>query len=134
MLALTLVATLLSADAGTPRGPIEARLLAQAEAWNTGDLVAFCAVYVDDAVFVSPKGVTRGRAQVLERYQKRYPNQAAMGTLGFVFEDVRVEGPAASVVARWTLSYPGKPAATGHTLLSMRLVRGQWMIVHDASM
>lgn len=134
MLALTLTAALLAADAGTPATAIEARLLAQAEAWNKGDLIAFCAVYVDDAIFVSPKGVTRGRAQVLERYQKRYPTKDAMGTLGFAFEDVRVDGPAASVVAKWTLSYPGKPAATGHTLLSMRLVRGHWMIVHDASM
>lgn len=137
MLALALTA-LLAADGVTPApapgADVERMLTTQAEAWNKGDLVAFCAVYVDDAVFVTPKGVTRGRQQVLERYQKRYPDKAAMGTLSFAFVDTRVDGPAASVVAQWTLSYPGKPAVSGHTLLDLRLRDGKWMIVHDASM
>jgi hypothetical protein len=40
----------------------------------------------------------------------------------------------ASVVARWTLSYPDRDDATGLTLLAMRRVDGRWVIVHDASM
>ncbi len=130
MIALALAA-LLSAE---PQGAVTAMLETQAKAWNAGDLKAFCAVYVDDAVFVSPSGITRGRQQVLERYQKRYPDQKAMGTLSFVFEDVRVEGTAASVVAQWKLTYPDKPEAHGHTLLALRQKGGQWFIVHDASM
>jgi hypothetical protein len=85
-------------------------------------------------VFVTPNGLTRGRQQVLERYQKKYPDKKAMGTLSFVFEDVRVDGPAASVVAQWKLSYPDKPEAKGHTLLALRQKDGKWFIVQDASM
>ena len=33
--------------------------------------------YADDAIFVSPNGVTKGRQAVLERYQKRYPDKKA---------------------------------------------------------
>lgn len=131
---LTLALTVLLAGAPPAGAEIEKMLTTQAQAWNAGDLVAFCAVYVDDALFVSPSGLTRGRQAVLERYQKRYPDKAAMGTLSFVFEDTRIEGAAASVVARWTLSYPGKPAATGLTLLALRQRAGKWFIVHDASM
>ena len=68
-----------------PRGVGETEVLsliqAQAAAWNRGDLEAFCGVYADDAVFVSPTGVTKGRAEVLARYRKRYPDQKAMGQL-----------------------------------------------------
>lgn len=129
-----LLTMLLAADAGAPGAAVTAMLTTQAEAWNKGDLKSFCAVYVDDAVFVTPKGITRGRQAVLERYQKRYPDKKAMGTLSFVFEDLRVDGPAASVVAQWKLSYPDKPEAKGHTLLSLRQQGGRWLIVHDASM
>lgn len=129
-----LLTLLLAADAGAPGAAVTSMLTSQARAWNEGDLKAFCAVYVDDAVFVSPSGITRGRQAVLERYQKRYPDKKAMGTLSFIFEDVRVDGPAASVVAQWALSYPDKPAAKGHTLLTLKRQGDKWLIVHDASM
>ena len=120
--------------AAAPGAEVTQMLTTQAEAWNKGDLVSFCAVYVDDAVFVSPKGLTRGRQAVLDRYKSRYPDKKAMGTLSFVFEDVRVDGAAASVIAQWKLAYPDKPEAKGHTLLSLRQKGGKWFIVHDASM
>jgi uncharacterized protein (TIGR02246 family) len=126
------LAAVLSADAAP--NPVTAMLETQAKAWNAGDLKSFCAVYVDDAVFVTPNGITRGRQQVLERYAKKYPDKKAMGTLSFVFEDVRVDGAAASVIAQWKLAYPDKPEAKGHTLLSLRQKDGKWFIVHDASM
>ncbi len=71
------------------REQIATLLEKQATDWNRGDLAAFTAVYDEDAVFVSPTGVTRGRAAVLDRYRKRYPDQAAMGTLKL--RDRRVE-------------------------------------------
>ncbi len=128
---------------------VKALLTAQAAAWNAGDLEAFCAVYVDDALFLSPSGVTRGRQTILERYRKRYPDAAARGTLSFEFLEVtpvhgvevtpfgdarpgRVQG--ISIAARWTIAYPDKPAATGLTLLNLRPEAGSWKIVQDASM
>jgi uncharacterized protein (TIGR02246 family) len=123
-----------SAHAQDPAREAEAVLDAQIAAWNRGDLDAFCALYSEDAVFASPTGLNRGRAEVLERYRKRYPDRAAMGTLAFVKEDVRPTADAVSIVARWRLAYPDKPAASGLTLVVLRRTSEGWRLVQDASM
>lgn len=114
----------------------------QTEAWNRGDLEAFCSVYDEDATYASPSGIVRGRAAVLDRYRKRYPDRAAMGTLRLDVSEARAaaapEGAGGvqgvSIVARWRLTYPGKPEASGLTLLVLRpRGDGQWQIVQDAS-
>ena len=135
VLGLALIA---GADAGAPRTEKE-KVLAfvndQAAAWNRGDLASFCAVYVEDAVFVSPTGITRGRDEVLARYKRRYPDRASMGTLSFEFLDVRMAGDVVSITAKWTLVYGGKtPPATGHTLIVLHRRGSSWQIVQDASM
>ncbi len=115
-------------------------LQAQVAAWNRGDLAAFCEVYVDDTTFLSPSGITRGQKAVLDRYRRRYPDKAAMGTLTLAPIETRPvpaadKSPAVavSIAARWTLSYPDKPAASGLTLLVLHRVGGRWQIVQDAS-
>ncbi len=115
-------------------------LQTQVAAWNRGDLAAFCEVYVEDATFLSPSGITRGRQAVLDRYRKRYPDKAAMGTLTLDPIETRPLSPpdsgpvlAVSIAARWTLSYPDKPEASGLTLLVLRHVGARWQIVQDAS-
>src|SRR6266513_2620521 len=89
------------------RKAVAAVLDRETAAWNRGDLEGFVSAYAEDASFVSPTGLTRGRQAGLDRYRKRYPNKAAMGTLSLELVGVRlVKGTAgASVVARWTLSY-----------------------------
>ena len=121
----------------------------QVEAWNRGDLAAFTSVYDDAAIFVSPTGTFRGRQAVHERYTKRYPDRAAMGTLRLDLDDIRpvwgmeitpagdavpgrIHGASAS--GRWTLSYPDREAATGRTLLVLARTGTRWSIVQDASM
>ena len=121
----------------------EARMLleTQAAAWNRGDLEAFCSVYAEDALFVTAFGLTKGRAEVLERYRKRYPDSNARGTLSFEVLSVDVAAPAPrkgapdaiGVVARWTISHTDRPAATGLTLLNLVRAPAGWRIVHDAS-
>jgi uncharacterized protein (TIGR02246 family) len=130
--------------AGVVRGVVAesaaaAVLQRQTEAWNRGDLEAFCSVYDEDATYVSPGGIVRGRAAVLERYRKRYPDRAAMGMLRLDVQEARAAaGPegvqGVSIVARWRLRYPDKPEASGLTVLVLR-PRGddQWQIVQDAS-
>jgi uncharacterized protein (TIGR02246 family) len=115
-------------------------LQAQVGAWNRGDLAAFCDVYEEDATFLSPSGITRGRQAVLDRYRKRYPDKAAMGVLTLEPIETRPvaaaqEGPppAVSIAARWTLAYPDKPAATGLTLVVLHRAGDRWRIVQDAS-
>lgn len=124
-------------------------IAAQTEAWNRGDLASFCSVYADDARFLSPSGSWSGREAVLERYRARYPDRAAMGTLRLDVDEVRplwgmevtpaldaVPGTihAASVAARWTLTYADRPPASGRTLLVLRRAPDGWVIVQDASM
>jgi hypothetical protein len=121
----------------------------QSAAWNEGDLETFCAVYDEQALFVSPSGLTRGRVAVLERYRDRYPSREAMGTLSLeVVELEPVWGlevsmlgdarpgrvQAVSLVARWKLSYTGRPDASGLTLLVLRPAGEGWKITRDASM
>lgn len=113
----------------------------QVAAWNRGDLEAFCAVYAPDATFVSPKGVKRGRDTVLAGYRERYPDHAAMGTLKLEAIDTRTvewglaRGRAytASLVGRFTLTFPDREPVQGWTLLVLQRQGGVWQIVQDAS-
>lgn len=116
-----------------------AALTRQAEDWNRGDLEAFTAVYADDAVFLAPSGVHRGRAEVLARYLNRYPDRAAMGTLSFEVIETRESGDGSLVTlaARWHLAYPeesDREDASGLTLLVLRRDPEGWKILQDASM
>jgi uncharacterized protein (TIGR02246 family) len=108
-------------------------LAAQASAWSRGDLDAFASLYAEDALFLSPTGTTRGRAELVERYRRRYPDAAAMGRLTLEVVEVRAGSETAGVAARWTLSYPDRPEATGLTLLVFRKSADRWQIVQDAS-
>ena len=126
-----------------------AALDTQAAAWNAGDFEAFCAVYAEDATYVSSTGLTRGRPAILARYRERFPDRAAMGTLSFeVLEarpasgvEVTMLGDAApsrvhgvSVVARWRLTYADREPAEGVTLIVLHPRGDGWEIVQDASM
>jgi uncharacterized protein (TIGR02246 family) len=144
--------TVASAQAPTDdaRATVLALVEQSARDWNRGDLDAFCAVYAEDAVFISPTGVTRGRQAVLERYRTRYTGPSGMGTLSFDILDVRVSpgtasgpsaalgagasGTAVSVVARWHLGYTDKPEASGLTLIVWHRTTEGWRLVQDASM
>lgn len=128
-----------------PAAQITALLRTQAEAWSRGDLETFTSVYAEDAAFLTPSGLTRGRREVLERYRRRYPDAAAMGKLTLEVIETRVfpAGPAgqpaagASVAARWRLEYPSqadRKTAEGLTLLVLRRTATSWEIVQDASM
>jgi hypothetical protein len=129
---------------------IKHMLKEQAEAWNRGDMEAFVSVYAEDATFLSSSGLTQGRDKVLARYQAKYPDAAARGTLSleiveirqatYVFDpptrtDASVEVRGVSVVARWKLAYEGKDDAEGLTLMVFLPTPDHlWQIVQDASM
>jgi uncharacterized protein (TIGR02246 family) len=132
------VGLLLAACVTVPRGhqaEVTALMQHQVNAWNTGDLQGFCASYLDDATFVTPSGVTRGRAEVLARYIKKYGTQrSGMGHLELVPFDVREAEGAVSIAARWTLTWADKPEASGSTVVVFLLTPDGWRIAHDASM
>jgi ketosteroid isomerase-like protein len=141
LVAAPALATSTALAQGAPSAPspgaaeqVQARLLAQRDAWNRGDLVAFCADYADDAVFVSPSGLTRGRAEVFARYDRKYGQaKATMGTLEFDFVDVEAGVDVVSVVMRWSLRFADKPAASGMTLVVWRRGTAGWRLAQDAS-
>jgi uncharacterized protein (TIGR02246 family) len=135
ILAAIAAACALQALAASPREEIAKLLREQDAAWTRGDLDAFCAGYADDATFISPSGMTKGRQAVLDRYRKKYVDKAGMGALTLAIEEVREASPtSASVIARWTLTWPDKPKAEGLTLIVFSKIRGRWLIVQDASM
>jgi peptidoglycan-N-acetylglucosamine deacetylase len=136
-------------DSEKARSAVAAVLAEQAAAWSRGDLEAFCSVYADDAVFVSPSGLTKGRQAVLERYKSRYASPQAMGALTLEPLDVREawgnevspfgdalpsRTHAVTIAARWTLRREGENDSTGLTLLVLQRRAGKWVIVQDASM
>ncbi|MBI2373496.1 MAG: SgcJ/EcaC family oxidoreductase [Deltaproteobacteria bacterium] len=128
---------------------IAALLADQAAAWNRGDVPAFCSAYTDDATFVSPSGVTRGRAAIRDRYEKKYSTRELMGSLtleiletrlhqGFEIsrfgdaEPSRVHG--ATAVLAWKLAYTDRPMASGWSMISLVPTAKGWRITQDASM
>jgi uncharacterized protein (TIGR02246 family) len=121
--------------AADPAADVRALIDRQVKAWNRGDLEAFCAVYAQDAVFLSPSGLTRGRRAVLDRYRARYPDAAAMGRLAIEPIEVRTTAGAASMAARWRIAREDQPEASGLTLIVLHArPGGGYEIVQDASM
>ena len=115
------------------RQQIEQVLADQAKAWNGGDIVHFMAGYArtPDLRFASGGTVTHGWQETLDRYEQRYPDRAAMGTLTFSDLDTTVLSPDAAVVfGHWRLkTVKGEPNGL-FTLLFRRTDAG-WRIVAD---
>jgi len=113
---------------------VEAVLERQRAAWNAGDLEGFCAVYADDCVFLSPSGLTTGRAQVLARYQKRYGQaKDTMGHLGFEVLHRQVGVDVVSLAMRWSLDVASE-RKSGLTLVCFAKGPTGWRLMQDASM
>ena len=121
--------------AAAPDQDIRGVLDQQVNAWNRGDVRAFMDGYADSesTTFVGAK-ITKGHAQVLADYLKRYPTRAAMGTLRFSELELKLLGADyASVVGRWHLDRnkeAGGEAGGIFTLLFQRTARG-WKIILD---
>jgi ketosteroid isomerase-like protein len=108
-------------------------LTLQQRAWNRGDVNAFMKGYWDspELTFAGTTGITRGWQPVLERYQKTYPDQKAMGHLDFSDVEVRPLGKdAALVLGRWHLQRDSDQLGGVFTLVFQRFPEG-WKIIHD---
>ncbi len=77
-----------------------------AAAWNRGDLSAFVAVYAEDAVFVTAKGLVRGRAAIAARYAPSFRSGGnARGRLSFeTLYERPIDATHRLLIARWTLT------------------------------
>lgn len=106
----------------------------QQAAWNAGDIEGFMHHYWNspEMKFVSKNGITLGWEGTLANYKKSYPDKAAMGTLQFELNEVRVlsEG-SAFVIGSWNLAYPEKESVGGHFNLLWEIKEGRWVITVD---
>jgi uncharacterized protein (TIGR02246 family) len=136
MLPLALaLATVAAAPARIPaETAIRQGMDASAAGWNAGDLVRFMDIYADDAVFVTPKGLLRGKDAISAKYRPSFRGtRNARGKLSFAFLGMRGLDPAhAMLFARWTLTGPSTTESGMTTLVFER--RGtMWRIIADHS-
>jgi ketosteroid isomerase-like protein len=117
---------------------VKAVLARQQEAWNRGDLRAFMEEYLNspELTFVG-KSVARGWQATLERYQKTYPDRAAMGQLTFSEVEVHPMGKDhAWVLGRFHLERTtagGGNAGGRYTLIFTRTKQGWKMMLDHTS-
>ncbi len=131
-------------NAADPAGAIHDTLDGQVVAWNRGDIDGFMAAYwrSDDLTFVAfPRAVepapasqpviTRGWANVLERYRRRYPTRERMGRLRFEALDVRMIDPETAVVCGRYVVQRGAETFAGLFVLDLIRTPPGWKIVRD---
>lgn len=123
------------ADAEMQVAAIESVLVAQQQAWNSGDLDAFMDGYwqSDSLRFASGGRVRYGWQPTLDGYRRGYPDRATMGTLTFDSLSVHLlTSEDAYVFGRWSLARDSSfaPASGLFTLIFQRLPQG-WRVVHD---
>jgi len=115
------------------RVSIQRVLTDQQSAWNRGDVRTFLEGYwhSEELTFAGSSGVSRGWDAVLARYQKNYPDRAAMGILDFSGLEYRFLGPdAALLLGRWHLKRESGDIGGVFSLVLQRFPEG-WRIVHD---
>jgi hypothetical protein len=131
---LYLLAVLPLVAAG-PEQEIRGGLDAQVAAWNRGDIPGFMEGYdkSESTTFVGTE-ITKGHAEVLARYLKKYPTREKMGTLRFSDIEMRMLGADyASVIGRFHLDRAadaGGEASGIFTLLFHRTGQG-WKVILD---
>lgn len=123
---------------GQTAAPSESRAIAsalneQVADWNRGDIPAFMRGYwkSGDTEFVNDAGILKGWDDVLRRYEKSYPNRAAMGHLTFSGLEIHVFCPdSAYVIGKYRLDRE-KDHPEGVFTLIFRKFGDGWKIVND---
>ena len=107
----------------------------QVAAWNRGDIPGFMEGYdkSESTTFVGAT-VTKGHAEVLANYIKRYPTRENMGTLKFSGLEIRPLGAEyAAVIGRFHLDRTARAGGESSgifTLIFHRTDKG-WKIILD---
>jgi beta-aspartyl-peptidase (threonine type) len=112
---------------------IRSVLTQQQMAWNRGEVREFLNGYwrSPELTFSGSGGTTRGWDDVLARYQKNYPDAAAMGKLQFSDLQFRFLGEDAAVMlGKWHLTREKDELGGVFTLVWKKFPEG-WRIIHD---
>lgn len=120
------------------KGAIEHHMQRCVDAWNRGNLKAFCDGYSRDATLITRKGLVTGRTKILEAYRASYgdpSDPSKMGKLKITLLEYRSISVNASAVFKWDL-YNEKGSSHGLSLVTYILwIRGGGIeILQDASM
>jgi ketosteroid isomerase-like protein len=134
---MALVTSLLQAQTTTPAQAIRAMLDQQVIDWNRGDLDAFATGYKNspDILFMGPR-ISRGYAQMLDKYRNGYATKEKMGTLSFTALEVQpLDERFATVTGNFHLERTpaGGGNADGYFLLVVEKTRAGWKIIRDAT-
>ena len=108
-------------------------LMAQQDAWNTGDIEGFMQGYLqsNQLRFASGGDITLGFDETLSRYQTRYSERAQMGTLRFDIKDVELlDEDDGLVFGQWTIIRDAD-SPTGLFTLHMKNTEDGWKVVSD---
>jgi ketosteroid isomerase-like protein len=116
---------------------IKANFDKQATDWNHGDLTTFATAYKDspDILFIGSK-ISRGYAQMLERYRSVYSTREKMGTLTFANVEVQpLDDRFATATGKFHLerTAAGGGNADGSYMLVFEKTPQGWKIVRDVT-
>lgn len=110
-------------------------VLAQERAWNAGDIAGYVKGFKEspDTLFIW-KQVSRGFNQILEDYERNYPNRASMGQL--TFSELEVHGLSdtfATCIGKYHLDRSKKDGGPADGMFSLVLEKtgDTWKIVLD---
>src|SRR5262245_26543049 len=102
--------------------------------WNAGDLEAFTAIYADSATFAQREVFIVGRPAIRALYAPLFAPGASRPNLTLERLDIEQIAPGVVLVRGiYRNSREGAVVGRGTTTLVMRLIQGQWRIVHDHS-
>jgi|SRR5690348_10111826 len=122
-----------SSQSGEAQQAIEKVLKTQEAAWNRGDIGEFMFGYWRSKYteFENDSGIYQGWDDVLKRYEKNYPNRAAMGQLTFSGLEIHVlSANSAYVIGKYRLDRE-KDHPEGVFTLIFRKFDDGWKIVND---
>jgi ketosteroid isomerase-like protein len=110
-------------------------LTMQETEWNRGDIDGFMKGYQDSpqTTFIGQQ-IAHGYRPILERYQRGYPDKAAMGTLHFSDLDIRMLGGEHAVATgRFHLTRTDAGGGDTSGIFSLVLEKGPegWRIILD---
>jgi len=123
----------MSALRSQPLSEITTAMAAQEAAWNAGDIDGFMALYWNDdgLKFVTKNGITQGFDEVLQRYQKAYPEKSTMGKLHFeILESQVLSDEVVLLTGSWRLTGL-KDEPRGYFTLIWKRIDGAWKITYD---
>jgi ketosteroid isomerase-like protein len=110
-------------------------VLAQEKAWNAGDIAGYVKGYKEspDTLFIG-KQISRGFNQILDDYERNYPNRAAMGALTFSELEVHsLNDNFAVCIGKYHLERAKKDGGPADGMFSLLLEKTPdgWKIVLD---